>query len=172
VIEAMVDGVKSLAPILVLFFAIAQFLAYFRWTSIGEVMAITGAEWLATMNVPGWAILLGIAILITFMNFVITSGSALWALAAPVFVPMLMLLDIPPETTQALYRIADSVTNSVTPMSPYFVMALGFMQQYRKSAGIGTLASFTIPIAIVVWTVWIAFFMVWYFTGAPFGPGY
>ncbi|MFO1140780.1 MAG: AbgT family transporter [Amaricoccus sp.] len=172
IVEAMVGGVRSLAPILVLFFAIAQFLAYFKWTKIGEVMAITGAEWLAAMNVPGWTILLGIAILITFMNFVITSGSALWALAAPVFVPMLMLLDIPPETTQAVYRIADSVTNSVTPMSPYFVMALGFMQQYRKSAGIGTLASFTIPIAIVVWTVWIGFFMAWYFANVPFGPGY
>lgn len=172
ILEAMVGGVRSLAPILVLFFAIAQFLAYFKWTKIGEVMAITGAEWLAAMNVPGWTILLGIAILITFMNFVITSGSALWALAAPVFVPMLMLLDIPPETTQAVYRIADSVTNSVTPMSPYFVMALGFMQQYRKSAGIGTLASFTIPIAVVVWTVWIGFFMAWYFASVPFGPGY
>lgn len=171
IIGSMVEGVKSLAPILVLFFAIAQFLAYFRWTKIGEVMAISGAEWLAGMNAPGWAVLLGIAILITFMNFVITSGSALWALAAPVFIPMLMLLDIPPETTQAMYRIADSVTNSVTPMSPYFVMALGFMQQYRKSAGIGTLASFTIPIAIVVWIVWVAFFMFWYLVGIPFGPG-
>lgn len=42
----------------------------------------------------------------------------------------------------------------ITPMSPYFVMALDFMQQYRKRAGIGTLASFTIPIAAVVWVVW------------------
>lgn len=172
IIDAMIDGVRSLAPILVLFFVIAQFLAYFKWTKIGEVMAINSADWLAHMNVPGWAILLGIAILITFMNFLITSGSALWALAAPVFVPMLMLLDIPPETTQAVYRIADSVTNCVTPMSPYFVMALGFMQQYRKSAGIGTLASFTIPIAVVVWIVWMSFFMAWYFSGFPFGPGY
>lgn len=171
IVGAMVDGVRSLAPILVLFFAIAQFLAYFKWTKIGEVMAINGAEGLAAMRAPGWLILLGIAVLITFMNFVITSGSALWALAAPVFIPMLMLLDIPPETTQAVYRIADPVTNSVTPMSPYFVMALGFMQQYRKSAGIGTLASFTIPIAVVVWIVWISFFMLWYASGIPFGPG-
>jgi aminobenzoyl-glutamate transport protein len=54
-------------------------------------------------------------------------------------------------------------------MSPYFVMALGFIQQYRKSAGIGTLASFTIPIAAVVWVVWIAFFVAWYLLGIPFG---
>lgn len=63
----------------------------------------------------------------------------------------------------------DSVTNCVTPMSPYFVMALGFIQQHRKSAGIGTLASFTIPIAAVVWVVWIAFFVAWYLLGIPFG---
>lgn len=171
VVSGMVDGVKALAPILVLFFAISQFLAYFKWTYLGEVLAISGAEALREISAPGWAILLGIAVLVTFMNLVITSGSALWSLAAPVFVPMLMLLDINPETTQAIYRVADSVTNCITPMSPYFVMALGFIQQYRRSAGIGTLASFTIPLAAVIWVVWVAFFMAWYLLGIPLGPG-
>jgi aminobenzoyl-glutamate transport protein len=171
VIGAMIEGAKSLAPILVLFFAISQFLAYFKWTYLGEILAISGAEMLKDISAPGWAILLGIAVLVTFMNLVITSGSALWSLAAPVFVPMLMLLDINPETTQAIYRVADSVTNCITPMSPYFVMALGFIQQYRKSAGIGTLASFTIPLAAVVWVVWVAFFLIWYLLGIPLGPG-
>jgi len=168
-LAAMVDGIKSMAPILVLFFAISQFLAYFKWTGIGEVLAITGASSLERLNAPAWAILLGLAVMISIMNFVVTSGSAMWSLAAPIFVPMLMLLDIAPETTQAMYRIADSVTNCVTPMSPYFVMALGFIQQYRKSAGIGTLASFTIPLAMVIWVVWIAFFMLWFGLGIPFG---
>ncbi|GAB3999551.1 AbgT family transporter [Nocardioides marmoraquaticus] len=171
VVTSMVEGVKALAPILVLFFAISQFLAYFKWTYLGEILAITGAEALREVSAPGWAILLGIAVLVTFMNLVITSGSALWSLAAPVFVPMLMLLDINPETTQAIYRVADSVTNCVTPMSPYFVMALGFIQQHRRSAGIGTLASFTIPLAAVIWVVWVAFFLAWYLLGIPLGPG-
>ncbi|MEU0242735.1 AbgT family transporter [Streptomyces sp. NPDC006235] len=169
IIAAMVDGTRSMAPILVLFFAISQFLAYFKWTNIGDILAVTGAETLRDLHLHGWAVLVGIAVLITFMNLVITSGSALWALAAPVLVPMLMLIGIEPETTQAVYRVADSVTNCVTPMSPYFVMALGFIQQHRKSAGIGTLASFTIPIAAVVWVVWIAFFVAWYLLGIPFG---
>lgn len=168
-LSAMVEGMKSMAPILVLFFAISQFLAYFKWTGIGEVLAITGASSLERLNAPAWAILLGLAVMISIMNFVVTSGSAMWSLAAPIFVPMLMLVDIAPETTQAMYRIADSVTNCVTPMSPYFVMALGFIQQYRKSAGIGTLASFTIPLAMVIWVVWIAFFMLWFGLGIPFG---
>ncbi|WP_231920044.1 AbgT family transporter [Microlunatus soli] len=169
-IAAMIQGFKNMAPILVLFFAISQFLAYFKWTGIGEVMAIKGAELLKGASAPGWLILLGMAVIISIMNFVITSGSAMWSLAAPIFVPMLLLLGIEPATTQAAYRVADSVTNCVTPMSPYFVMALGFIQQYRKSAGIGTLASFTMPLAAVVWVVWMAFFLAWYVIGIPFGP--
>ncbi|MFJ8229817.1 AbgT family transporter [Streptomyces sp. NPDC094448] len=169
IIGAMVDGTKSMAPILVLFFAISQFLAYFKWTNIGDILAVKGAETLRALDLEGWTVLVGIAVLITIMNLVITSGSALWALAAPVLVPMLMLIGIEPETTQAVYRVADSVTNCVTPMSPYFVMALGFIQQYRKSAGIGTLASFTIPIAAVVWVAWMAFFVIWYLLKIPFG---
>lgn len=169
ILPAMVDGVKSMAPILVLFSAISQFLAYFKWTGIGQIVAISGANIFESMNAPGWAILLGLLVVTSLMNMVLTSGSAMWALAAPVFIPMLMLLGIEAETTQAMYRVADSVTNSVTPMSPYFVMALGFIQTYRKSAGIGTLASFTIPLAVVLWTVWVAFFMFWYLAGIPFG---
>ncbi|MEU8682108.1 AbgT family transporter [Streptomyces sp. NPDC048611] len=169
IIAAMADGTRSMAPILVLFFAISQFLAYFKWTNIGNILAVKGAETLRDLHMHGWTVLVALAVLITFMNLVITSGSALWALAAPVLVPMLMLIGIEAETTQAVYRVADSVTNCVTPMSPYFVMALGFIQQYRKSAGIGTLASLTIPIAAVVWVVWIAFFVAWYLLGLPFG---
>ncbi|MCK2244350.1 AbgT family transporter [Crossiella sp. S99.2] len=171
IIAAMVEGIRSMAPILVLFFAISQFLAYFKWSNIGEVLAITGAQGLRELNLHGWVVLVGIAVLITVMNLVITSGSALWSLAAPTLIPMLMLIGISPETTQAVYRVADSVTNCVTPMSPYFVMALGFIQQYRKSAGIGTLASFTLPLAAVIWVVWVAFFVAWYLLGVPFGPG-
>ena len=171
VVEAMVDGIRSMAPILVLFFAISQFLAYFKWTGLGEILAVKGAESLRDISAPGWVVLLGIAVLVTFMNLLITSGSALWSLAAPVFVPMLMLLGIHPETTQAIYRVADSVTNCVTPMSPYFVMALGFVQRFRKSAGIGTLASYTIPLAAVIWVVWVLFFLAWYALGIPLGPG-
>ena len=158
-----------MGPILVLFFFVSQFLAYFKWTGMSTVLAVNGADMLERWAVPGWAMMLALAILLSLMNLIITSGSAMWALVAPVFIPMFMLLGIPPEETQALYRVADSVTNCVTPMSPYFVMCLGFVQQYRKSAGIGTLASFTIPIAMTVWVVWITLFIVWFIAGIPFG---
>lgn len=171
IMDAATKGIAELAPILVLFLAISLFLDFFKWTGMGEMLAVWGAEKLAATGLPMWAILLGVCVLISVLNFIITSGSAMWSLVAPIFIPMLMLLGTPPATTQALYRIADSVTNCVTPMSPYFVMALGFVQRWKKSAGIGTLASFTIPIAGVVWVVWVAFFFAWYGLKLPFGPG-
>lgn len=168
---AMSKGVVDLAPVVVLFFAASQFLAFFKWTHMGEVLAIHAAALLKSANVHPLVLFLGLIVLVTCINLVITSGSAQWALMAPIVVPMLMLLDVSPETTQAVYRIADSATNLITPMSPYFAMALGLLQRYRKEAGIGTLMSLTIPISFAVLVSWTLLFMAWWALGIPLGPG-
>jgi len=167
----MAEGVRLIAPIIVLFFSISQFLAYFTWTGIGSVVAVDGAEMLERMNAPTLAILAMLIVLVSAVNLMVTSGSAMWSLIAPVVVPMLMYLDISPEVAQTVYRIGDSCTNAVTPMSAYFILALGYMQQYRRSAGIGTLASYTLPIALVLLAAWMVFFAIWYAAGIPLGPG-
>ncbi|MDT0342617.1 AbgT family transporter [Streptomyces litchfieldiae] len=169
--DMMAQGLRELAPILVLFFAISQFLAYFKWTGIGEVMAISGAELLDSSGVPLAVIFVGVILVVSLMNLVLTSGSAMWALIGPVFVPMLMLLNVAPETTWALFRIADSCTNAITPMSPYFVLCLGFVRRYRPTAGIGTLMSLTLPVALAMLLVWTLLYLGWYALGIPFGPG-
>lgn len=84
---------------------------------------------------------------------------------------MFMLLDIPPEVTQAVYRIADSCTNAGTPMSAYFVMTLGVIQRYRRSAGIGTLLSLTLPLCLAMLAAWTLLFYAWWALGIPLGPG-
>ncbi|RIU70175.1 p-aminobenzoyl-glutamate transporter, partial [Klebsiella pneumoniae] len=160
-----------LAPILVLFFAISQFLAYFKWTGIGNVVAVEGAELLKAGGLHPLVVFAMMLVLISVMNLLVTSGSAMWSMLAPVLVPMLMYIDVNPETTQAVYRIADSCTNAMTPMSAYFVLTLGLIQRYKKNAGIGTLASFTIPVALGMLIVWAALFAVWYMLGIPLGPG-
>jgi aminobenzoyl-glutamate transport protein len=167
----MVDGIKQMAPVLVLFFAIAQFLAYFDWTHIGDVLAVRAAEAFESSGLPIAVIFLLVLVLLTLVNIMVTSGSAMWSLAAPVLVPMLMLVDVSPETTQALFRIADSGSTAITPMSPYFVMALGFLQRYRRNAGIGTLASYTLPLAIAMTVAWTLLFFAWWGMGIPWGPG-
>lgn len=169
--DHMASGLREMAPILVLFFAISQFLAYFKWTGVGEVMAIRGADLLKSAGITGPLAFLGILLVCTVINLLVTSGSAQWALVGPVFVPMFMLLDIPPEVTQAVYRIADSCTNAATPMSAYFVMTLGVVQRYRRSAGIGTLLSLTLPLCLVMLATWTLLFYAWWALGIPLGPG-
>jgi aminobenzoyl-glutamate transport protein len=167
----MAEGIKQMAPVLVLFFAIAQFLAYFDWTHVGDVLAVVAAEALQTTGTPIVVVFLLVLVLLTLVNIMVTSGSAMWSIAAPVLVPMLMLVDVPAETTQALFRIADSGSTAITPMSPYFLMALGFLQRYRKDAGIGTLASYTLPLAVAMTVVWTLLFLAWWALGIPLGPG-
>ncbi|MEV0779139.1 AbgT family transporter [Streptomyces sp. NPDC050428] len=165
------EGLKDMTPVIVLFFAVSQFLAYFKWTGIGELIAVNGAQALRDLNAPTPLIFMALLLLVSAMNFFITSGSAQLSLVGPIFIPMLMMLNIPPETTLALYRIADSCTNILTPVSPYFVLALGLIQNYRRSAGIGTLFSMTLPLSVAMFLAWSGLFFAWWALGVPLGPG-
>ncbi len=49
----MGEGIKQMAPVLVLFFAIAQFLAYFDWSRIGDVLAVESAQAARPEQHPG-----------------------------------------------------------------------------------------------------------------------
>lgn len=167
----MGKGIMSLAPVLVLFFAAAQFVAYFKWSNIGPIIAIAGSDLLQRLNLPTVVMFGGLVLLVAVLNFFITSGSAQYALMAPVIVPLFLLVGIQPEVTQMLFRIGDSPTNIISPMSPYFALALGYIQQYYRKAGIGTLISLTLPLSVIMLVSWFAFFMLWYAIGIPLGPG-
>lgn len=169
--KIMSQGLVSMAPVLVLFFAISQFLAYFDWTNIGTLVSVNTSDMFQDIGAPTWVVFLIVLAVLSVVNVMITSGSAMWSIMAPVIVPMMMLLAVPPETSMALFRIADSGSTAITPMSPYFIMALGFMQRYQKSAGIGTLASHTLPLAICMTVMWSILFFIWWGLGIPLGPG-
>ena len=169
--EFMAAGLKTMLPMIVLFFAVAQFLAWFEWSNLGVWTAITGSELLNRADLPPILLFAGVVALVALLNLFITSGSAQWALMAPVIVPMLMYVGTSPEVTQMLFRIGDSPTNIITPMSPYFALALTFLQRYYKRSGVGTLMSLALPYSISMIVGWFAFFMIWYFLGIPLGPG-
>jgi aminobenzoyl-glutamate transport protein len=105
------------------------------------------------------------------IDLVIGSASAKWALMAPVFVPMLMLLGYSPETTQAAYRVGDSISNVITPLMPYFPVVLAFARRYDAEVGVGTLMTLMLPYAVTFLVGWTALLVVWIATGLPLGPG-
>ncbi|MBT3182871.1 MAG: AbgT family transporter [Deltaproteobacteria bacterium] len=167
----MIAGVRSLAPYIVLVFMIAQFITFFKWSHMDQLIAINGAEFLKSMNISGIPLFLGFIILTALINLFIGSGSAKWAMMAPVFITMFYHLGLSPAFTQLLYRIGDSVTNGISPLYTMFPLMLGWIEQYDEDAGVGTIASLLLPYAIFTFLAWFALLVVWYLLGIPIGMG-
>ena len=167
----MAEAMSSMGSYIVMVFAIAQFIEYFKWSNLGLWIAVTGADWLTTVGFTGIGLIFAYSVFTVLLNFLITSGSAQWALQAPIFVPMLMQLGYNPGFIQAAYRIGDSSTNIVTPLFPYMPVVLAYMRKYDKNAGIGTYMSIMMPYSIGFFIVFNLVLYAFYFLGIPYGPG-
>ena len=171
VIRSMEQTMETMAVYLVLMFFASQFVAWFGWTNLGLITAIGGSQFLAAIDPGTLPLLLIFVVLAAFINLLIGSATAKWAIMGPVFVPMLYLLGISPEATQMAYRIGDSVTNIITPLMPYFALVLAFAQRYDKRAGLGTLIATMIPYSVALLLAWSALLTVWVVFDLPLGPG-
>ena len=170
VIAGMNSSFKGLVSFLVLMFFAAQFVAWFRWSNLGLLLAINGASWLQSINIG----LIPLAVLFIlfsgFINMFMGSASAKWAIMAPVFIPIFMLLGYSPELSQAVYRIGDSVTNIISPMMSFFALIIVYYQKYDPKAGVGTLMAAMMPYSIAFFVIWTLLMIVWILLGIPLGP--
>ncbi len=171
VIKGMTDNLKTLAPFLVLVFFASQFVAWFKWSNIGLILAIKGANFLQNVDLGIIPILILFVLFSGFINLFMGSASAKWAIMAPVFIPMFMLLGYSPELSQAVFRIGDSVTNIVSPMMSFFALIIAYYQKYDHKAGIGTLISIMLPYTFVFMFLWTLLLVIWILLDLPLGPG-
>src|SRR5699024_2209476 len=88
VVDHFAEAVGSMRHFLVVIFFISQFSAYFTWSNIGLWVSVHGAETLIAMNASGVGLLVGVVIVSALITLLITSGTGLWAILAPIFVPM------------------------------------------------------------------------------------
>ena len=116
-------------------------------------------------------LMIALTLFAALVNLLISSASAKWALLAPVFVPMFMILGYSPELVHGAFRVGDSVTNIITPLMSYFPLILTFAHKYDPKAGIGTLIATMLPYSIAFTIVWTIFLIVWIALGLPMGPG-
>lgn len=170
VIKGMSASMATLGGYLVLVFFAAQFVAFFNWTQLGLIFAVEGADFLKTLGLPTIPLFICFILLTAIVNLFMGSASAKWALMAPVFIPMFMLLGYSPEMTQVAYRVGDSVTNIISPMMSYFALIIAFFQRYEPKAGIGTLVATMLPYSMVFLVGWSAMFGVWIWLELPIGP--
>ncbi len=173
VVAGMTATMKSMASFIVLAFFAAQFIAYFTWTNLGVITAVSGARLIEHLRLQDLPMVLMVAVVLfaALVNILISSASAKWALLAPVFVPMFMLLGYSPELVQGAFRVGDSVTNIITPLMSYFPLILTFAQKYDPKAGVGTMIALMLPYSIVFLIGWVLLLLVWIGFDVPMGPG-
>jgi aminobenzoyl-glutamate transport protein len=163
------EAMGTMGGYIVLAFVAAHLVQFFIWSNLGSILAISGAAALEKIGFVGIPLLVAFILVSSFINLIIGSASAKWAILAPVFVPMLMLMGYSPETTMAAYRIGDSYSNILTPLLPYFPLVIVFAQKYSKSIGIGTIISVMLPYAIAFMMVRIPMFVAWLLLNIPLG---
>jgi len=168
-IDSMTKAMQGMSYYIVMAFFCALFIDAFGKSNLGALLAIEGAQVLKTLQLPSMVTIVGIIFLTAFVNLFIGSSSAKWALLGPIFVPMLMQLNISPDLTQAAYRLGDSSSNIITPLLPYFPLVVVYCQRYVKGTGIGTLLSLMLPYSIVILFSWTAFLLIYWSLGLPLG---
>ncbi|MGQ7869183.1 AbgT family transporter [Sunxiuqinia sp. sy24] len=170
VMNGMAESMKTLATYLVLVFFAAQFVAYFKWSNLGMILAVKGAELLMSADIGLIPLMILFILLSASINMLMGSASAKWAILAPIFIPMFMIMGYSPELSQVVYRIGDSVTNIISPMMSFFALIIAFVQKYDAKAGIGTIIATMLPYSIVFLLFWIVLLVAWLFFGLPLGP--
>ncbi|MDX1624987.1 MAG: AbgT family transporter [Wenzhouxiangellaceae bacterium] len=172
VIDGMASAIATLGLYVVLVFFAAQFVAFFGWTNIGAITAVTGANFLQGIGLTGPLVFVFFILVCGMINLSLGSASAQWAVTAPIFVPMLMIIGYSPEVIQTAYRIGDSSTNIITPMMSYFGLILAWATRYDRNFGIGTLVATMLPYSICFMAGWMLLFLFWTFgLDLPVGPG-
>jgi aminobenzoyl-glutamate transport protein len=171
IVRMMKESMGHLAYYLVLAFAAAHFVALFNWTNLGLIVAVNGADLLRSSGLPAPALLGAIVLMAAFVNLLIGSASAKWALLAPVLVPMLMLLNISPEMSTAAYRVGDGATNIITPLMVYFPLILTFAQRWVPEFGLGSLTATMLPYSLGILLVGLSLTIGWVALDLPPGPG-
>lgn len=171
VAKAIGKSMGTMGDYLLLAFVAGQFVAYFAYSNLGTIIAVKGAGFLSSTGLTGLPMIISFVLVSAVINLFIGSASAKWAIMAPVFVPMFMVLGYSPEFTQLSYRIGDSVTNIISPLMSYFAVIIAFAEKYEKDLGLGTLISVMLPYSVAFLIGWTILLIIWFVTGLPIGPG-
>jgi len=169
--KVMIGAIANMAPIIVLAFFAAQFIEYLKYSNLDKMIAFEGGMMLAENELSTGGLIVAFILLTMLFNMFIGSMSAKYTMFAPIFIPMLMFAGISPELTQAAYRIGDSTSNIITPLNPYLVIVLVFVQKYAPKGGMGTLVAMMMPYTIVFTIGWTIMLLAWMYFGFDLGLG-
>lgn len=171
VINAIIKTFNGLGGLIFLMLLIAQFIAFFNYSNISNVVATQLADLLGSADIGALPLLIGFVLLVFVIDIIMPGVIPKWAIIAPIFIPLFYNLGIAPQTVLAAYRVGDGPVNVITPLMVYLPFIILVCQRYRASAGMGTVISMMIPYTVVVLVSWTLLFVGWYLLDIPWGPG-
>lgn len=169
VCNALYKQFSTTVPLFVTALTASHFLNWFSRSNLANIISLSGANLLRSINANKYVLILCFIVIVAFVNIFTQSYTAKWVLFAPIFVPMMMKLGWSPELTQLIYRIGDSCTNCMTPMTSALPWIIMLMQKYDKNAGMGNYFSMTMPYAFGFLCTWPIFVIIWLMLGLPIG---
>jgi aminobenzoyl-glutamate transport protein len=169
VIKAMEKAIAGLGGLIFLLFVISQFNAFFTYTNMATLAAVKMGDALESAGLGALPLLLGFVFVVGLLDLIMTGAIPKWAIFAPIFVPLLMRLNVSPEAVLAAYRVGDSPMNSVSPLNAYFGLIVSFAMKYQKDAGVGTVIALMLPYVVALFVLWPLLLAVWQILGLPWG---
>jgi len=170
----MERGLSGVTGFLVVCLPASIFIDLFHKSQLTTIIAVNGANLIKNLQIGMIPTLLIFAFLCAALNLFITSGFTKWLILAPIFVPLFFQVGISPAITQMSYRIGDSTTNIISPVSAYLPFLLGLLEKYRnknQEIGIGSAISLMLPYSLLLLILWIVFLALWLLLGLNPGPG-
>ena len=169
VTKAMEKAVSSLGGLIFLLFIISQFLAIFTYSNMATLAAVKVGDALEHAGLGPLPLLVGFVVVVLLLDLIMTGAIPKWAIFAPIFIPLLMRLQVRPEAVLAAYRVGDGPVNAISPLNAYFALIVTFAQKYQKNAGVGTLVALMLPYVVSVTIIWTVLLVVWQVMGLPWG---
>lgn len=173
-IERANTGFSNIGSSIILLFIAAQFIALFKKTNIGTIIASWLANLLGIMNLSGIALIVVSLIFIAVSNLLLTGAASKWIIFSPVLVPMFMQSNISPQFAQIVMRAGDSMTNGFTPLLASSVIYIAYLNIYNlnkeKPYTIRRAFSLVTPYFLLIALTWILLVVGWYIIGLPIGP--
>jgi len=172
--DMMAKGLIGVSGFLVVCLPASMFIDLFHKSNLTEIIAVSGANLFKNIHLGILPALLLFALLCAALNIFVTSGLTQWMITAPIFIPLFFHLGASPAITQFAFRIGDSTTNIISPISAYLPMLLGLLEKYRnkdQDIGIGSAISLMLPYSLFLLIFWILYFALWLILRLDPGPG-
>lgn len=172
--RAIYDSLNDVGGILVLMFFASQFIAIFRRSNIGTVIASSLIDLIQTLNFTSIPLVLLVFIFVGIANIFLTSSITKWTILSPIAVPLFMNSNMTAQFSQAVFRVSESATNILTPLSAYFIIFVGFLELYNKNEtriSLRDCYKMLWPYSVAIALLWIFILVTWYIIGLPIGFG-